>query len=365
MPIDEIKILKGHIEARDEELIRQRELIATMLKQNEELIKAVKSLKDSQDANFNPRAGSSRQEGVHSTKINHRGKQPVNSKPHPHRAVEVEAEPTGLSRKEIQAMIAQQIQIVGGGYAVPLIKNCGHPYPAVYDLEEYPKGYVIPRFRSFSREGNKDLNPEQHLPYFVVLCGNTGGNNALLLRQFPQNLVRTAFQWYYSLENNSIRTWDEMTDSFRARFAMVSDKINIADLARTKPKKGESMIYFINRWWNLSIKYDHTLTEDEAVNLIMKNIDEWMGMLLSVTKVNTFKDLLMERMSPHIVPSFMNNRPQRGARTETKMAFTSLKDKMVANTNTQSDSSGTSGNNYNRGPRPNPGGSSQTFETLK
>jgi hypothetical protein len=43
VPIDEIKILKGHIEARDEELIRQQELIVTMLKQNEELIKAVKS----------------------------------------------------------------------------------------------------------------------------------------------------------------------------------------------------------------------------------------------------------------------------------------------------------------------------------
>jgi hypothetical protein len=107
VPIDEIEILKGHIEARDEELIRQRELIATMLKQNEELIKAVKSLQESQDANF--KAGSSRQEGVYSTKSNHKGKQPVNSKPHPHRAVEVEPEPTGLSRKEIQAMIAQQM----------------------------------------------------------------------------------------------------------------------------------------------------------------------------------------------------------------------------------------------------------------
>jgi hypothetical protein len=32
VPIDEIEILKGHIEIRDEELIRQRELIATMLK---------------------------------------------------------------------------------------------------------------------------------------------------------------------------------------------------------------------------------------------------------------------------------------------------------------------------------------------
>jgi hypothetical protein len=161
-----------------------------------------------------------------------------------------------------------------------------------------------------------------------------------------------------------------MADSFRAHFVMVSNKINIADLASTKPKKGESMTDFINRWRNLSIKYNCTLTEYEAVNLIMKNIDGWMGMLLGVTKVNTFKDLLrsvsnMERMSPHTMPNFMSNKPQRGARAETKVAFTSLKDKMVANTNTQSGSSGTSDNNYNRGPRPNTGGSSQAFEILK
>jgi hypothetical protein len=162
---------------------------------------------------------------------------------------------------------------------------------------------------------------------------------------------------HYSLENNSIRTWDEMTDSLRARFVMVSDKINIADLASTKPKKGESMTDFINRWRNLSIKYDRTLTEDEVFILITKNIDEWMGMLLGVTKVNTFKDLLrsvsnIERMSPHTVPNFMNNRPQRGARVKAKVAFTSLKDKMAANADTQSDNSGTSDNNYNKGPRP-------------
>jgi hypothetical protein len=130
------------------------------------------------------------------------------------------------------------------------------------------------------------------------------------------------------------------------------------------------MTDFINRWRNLSIKCDRTLTEDEAVNLIIKNIDGWMGMLLGVTKVNTFKDLLrsvpnMERMSPHTVPRFMSNRPQWGARAETKVAFTALKDKIVVNTNTQSGSSGMSGNNYNRGPKSNTGESSHAFETLK
>jgi hypothetical protein len=161
-----------------------------------------------------------------------------------------------------------------------------------------------------------------------------------------------------------------MTDSFRAYFVMVSDKINIADLASTKPMKGESMTNFINRWRNLSIKCDRTLTEDEVVNLIMKNIDGWINMLLGVTKVHTFKDLLrsvsnMERMSPHTMPSFMSKKPQRGTMAETKVTFTSLKDKMVANTNTESGNSGMIDNNDNRGPRPNPEGSSQAFETLK
>jgi hypothetical protein len=39
------------------------------------------------------------------------------------------------------------------------------------------------------------------------------GIDALLLRQFSQSLTETAFQWYYSLENDSISTWDEMADA--------------------------------------------------------------------------------------------------------------------------------------------------------
>jgi hypothetical protein len=167
------------------------------------------------------------------------------------------------------------------------------------------------------------------------------------------------------LENESVNTWDEMANAFRARFAMISDKVNIADLANTKPRKGESMVDYINRWRNLSIKCDRTLTEDEAVNLIQKNIDGWMGMLLGVTKINTFKDLLravsnMESMSSSNIPSFMGARPPR--RTEAKVAFTKLKDKIIANTNV---SGNNANNNSERNSKPVTGGSSQSFETLR
>jgi hypothetical protein len=200
-PTDEMGMLKSHIEMQDEELIRQREMITAILKQNEELVKTVKALQESQDTSSNHKTSNSQHEGAHSAKDEQKelkGKGVQNSNLRQAKVtfesrMDPESKPQGLSRKEIQAMIAQQMQIAGGGYAIPPAKNCGHPYPVIYDLEEYPKGYVIPRFRTFSGEGNKDLNPEQHLAHFIASCGNTGGNDALLLRQFPQSLVGTAF----------------------------------------------------------------------------------------------------------------------------------------------------------------------------
>jgi hypothetical protein len=83
-----------------------------------------------------------------------------------------------------------------------------------------------------------------------------------------------------------------------------------------------------------------------------------MRMLLGVTKVNTFKDFLravsnMESMSSSNIPSFMGTRPPRT--TEAKVAFTKLKDKMVANTNV---SGNNANNNSERNFKPVMGGSS-------
>jgi hypothetical protein len=46
-PSDELKISKNHIKAEDEKLIRHRKLIATILKQNEGLVKTIKALQES------------------------------------------------------------------------------------------------------------------------------------------------------------------------------------------------------------------------------------------------------------------------------------------------------------------------------
>ena len=135
-------------------------------------------------------------------------------------------ETLSLTREEIQEIVNQQLIMAGAKVDPNTTKGCGRPYPPHFDLVPYPKGYSVPRFKIFTGEGSKDMDPRQHISHFLVSCGNTTTTDALLLRQFRG----PAFQWYASLENESISTWRQMEDAFQAKFATISDRISVADL---------------------------------------------------------------------------------------------------------------------------------------
>jgi len=161
-----------------------------VLKQNEILTNTIKVLQEHMSLNHD----TNKLKGFHQISINndsknYKGRDGSNtnagsSNPRVtfHGHVNPKLEYQGITKKGIQAIITQQMQIAGGGYTLLPVRSYGHPYPIIYNLEEYPKGYVIPKFRVFSGEGNRDLNPEQYLAHFIASCGNTGGNDALLLR---------------------------------------------------------------------------------------------------------------------------------------------------------------------------------------
>lgn len=77
--------------------------------------------------------------------------------------------------------------MAGAGFAIPPVRRTGRPYPPDYEAIPYPKGYIAPKLESFSVDGTKLINPDQHLAHFMASCGNTGSNDALLLRQLPQS----------------------------------------------------------------------------------------------------------------------------------------------------------------------------------
>ncbi|XP_039130899.1 uncharacterized protein LOC120267304 [Dioscorea cayenensis subsp. rotundata] len=145
-----------------------------------------------------------------------------------------------ISREEIQKIVVAQLKQAKGA----TLKSDGDkPYSSFHDQVAYPKGYNVPKFKQFNGLGN----PDQHLAHFITACGDISNNPSLLLRQFAASLTGVAFEWYTNLQLESIQTWQQMKESFRARFGRVTDKITIADLANTMQNKDEKVIDYVMR----------------------------------------------------------------------------------------------------------------------
>ncbi|XP_039144879.1 uncharacterized protein LOC120282187 [Dioscorea cayenensis subsp. rotundata] len=108
-------------------------------------------------------------------------------------------EPT-ISPEEIQKIVAAQLKQAKGA----TLKSDGDkPYSSFHDQVAYPKGYNVSKFKKFNGLGN----PDQHLAYFIIACGDTSNNPSLLLRQFAASLTGVAFEWYANLQPESIQRW--------------------------------------------------------------------------------------------------------------------------------------------------------------
>lgn len=112
---------------------------------------------------------------------------------------------------QLESIINEKIQAVIASEHVEKFVSKGRPYPAEYDQVPYPKGYSVPKFHIFHGTGN----PKQHLAQFKATCGNTGGVDALLFRQFISSLTATAFEWYTELPNDICRIGEYVREKIR------------------------------------------------------------------------------------------------------------------------------------------------------
>ncbi|KAH7667059.1 Retrotransposon gag domain-containing protein [Dioscorea alata] len=219
-----------------------------------------------------------------------------------------------MTREEIQQMVATELKNVKNS---EIRVDSDKPYPCYHDLVPYLKGYNMPKLKQFSGIGN----PDQHLAHFVTACGDTSAKLSLLLKQFSASLRGVAFEWYASLQPESIQNWQQMKDAFRVWVGGVSDKITIADLAATRQNKDEKVVEYIMRWRNLSIKCEQPLDQPQAVGLLLGNIDSWMAPFLSTSGITTFQELIsqakkLERTSPRVLSNFQTSKTNKPKKSE-------------------------------------------------
>ena len=93
------------------------------------------------------------------------------------------------------------------------------------------------------------------------------------------------------MEDGYLESWNDLVDAFLAKFAVVIDKITVADLVNTKPGKNESIRAYVIRWRNLCIQCDRPIPEREAIEKVLNNIDNWMSPFLGVANIRTFQEL--------------------------------------------------------------------------
>uniref|UniRef100_A0A2N9HSS8 Integrase zinc-binding domain-containing protein n=1 Tax=Fagus sylvatica TaxID=28930 RepID=A0A2N9HSS8_FAGSY len=102
-------------------------------------------------------------------------------------------------------------------------------YPIELLKEPYPEKYDTPVFALF--DGRKGSAME-HISKFLDSMGPFAAHGDLCLREFSKSLVDRAYTWYTVLPAGSIRTWEDMVESFYSKYFHVEEKITPCQLAQ-------------------------------------------------------------------------------------------------------------------------------------
>ena len=193
----------------------------------------------------------------------------------------------GLNLEAIQRMIAEGVksQLMQTQYSMR--PGYVKPYPPDVDLVPFPTNYRQPQFSKFNGSGS----PHEHIAHFLAACQDTANNGALLLRQFVQTLSGPAFTWYSKLPPSSVKTWEQMQNSFLERFYSTQRTVGITELTQTEQGFNERAADFINRWRNLSLHCPQPITEPESMRMCMNNLRSEVAVQLQGVRPLTFEEL--------------------------------------------------------------------------
>uniref|UniRef100_A0A2N9F6T5 Uncharacterized protein n=1 Tax=Fagus sylvatica TaxID=28930 RepID=A0A2N9F6T5_FAGSY len=107
---------------------------------------------------------------------------------------------------------------------------------------------------------------------FLDSMGPFAANGDLCLREFSKSLVDRAYTWYTVLPAGSIRTWEDMVESFCSKYFHVEEKITLVNLHSTKQQIGEDLVKYIHRFRDVSLDCHVKYQEGELVEVCIDNM---------------------------------------------------------------------------------------------
>ena len=93
------------------------------------------------------------------------------------------------------------------------------------------------------------------------------------LHAFPLSLTGGASRWYYSLDPNKTKVWNELVELFVDQFIFNSMiDVTLRDLETTKQGVGVTFFEYMTRWKTKASRMVNRPNEKDQINMIIKNL---------------------------------------------------------------------------------------------
>jgi hypothetical protein len=157
--------------------------------------------------------------------------------------------------------------------------------------EPYPEKYDTPTFALF--DGRKGSGIE-HISKFLDSMGPFAAHGKLCLWEFTKSLVDRAYTWYTMLPPGSIRTSEDMVESFYSKYFHAEEKITLVNLHSTKQQIGEDLVKYIHRFRDVSLNCHVKCQEGELVEVCIDNMLPEFRAHLENLDISRFTPLLQK-----------------------------------------------------------------------
>ena len=148
-----------------------------------------------------------------------------------------------------------------------------------------PRRFNQPTFSLY----NGRTNPVEHVSHFNQKMAVHSKDKALMCKIFPSSLGLMAMRWFNGLRANSIDSFKKLTQSFGARFILLSISM----------REGETLKAYSDRYWEIFNEIDGS-HDDVAISTFKAGLPAKRDLRKSLTgKPVTSVCLLMDRIDKY------------------------------------------------------------------
>ena len=115
--------------------------------------------------------------------------------------------------------------------------------------------------------------PKTHLKMYVGALTPFGLNDEHLTQLFQQSLTGAALRWFMTLDLSRIKSWKDVCNIFISQYSY-NNEVNVTRrmLETTTQMHGESFFSFLMRWRAMAAQMINRPTEEEQVDIVIKNL---------------------------------------------------------------------------------------------